>query len=155
MSIKPAYFALLLAIYFPVANARVVEFNTHLLDTDNRKNVDLSAYSREGYIAPGEYLLDIILNGKTIREQQVVNFYLNSDKSNSYACLTPSLIDLMALKNEVKDNLSFYPGTQCVYFTASDRNVVYSPDSQTLSVTVPQADLLYQDDEWSPPRSVG
>lgn len=151
MSIKPAYFALLLAIYFPVANARVVEFNTHLLDTDNRKNVDLSAYSREGYIAPGEYLLDIILNGKTIREQQVVNFYLNSDKSNSYACLTPSLIDLMALKNEVKDNLSFYPGTQCVYFTASDRNVVYSPDSQTLSVTVPQADLLYQDDEWSPP----
>ncbi|EOI7182088.1 fimbria/pilus outer membrane usher protein [Salmonella enterica] len=151
MSIKPAYLALLLAIYFPVANARNVEFNTHLLDTDNRKNVDLSAYSREGYVAPGEYLLDIILNGKTIKEQQVVNFYLNSDKSNSYACLTPSLIELMALKNEVKDNLSFYPGTQCVHFTASDRSVVYSPDNQTLSVTVPQADLLYQDGEWSPP----
>ncbi|HBC0155970.1 TPA: fimbria/pilus outer membrane usher protein [Salmonella enterica subsp. indica] len=151
MSIKPSYLALLLAIYFPVVNARNVEFNTHLLDTENRNNVDLSAYSREGYVAPGEYILDIILNGKTIKEQQIVNFYLNSDKSNSFACLTPSLIDMMALKNEVKDNLSFYPGTQCVNLTAPDRSVVYSPDNQTLSVTVPQADLLYQDDEWSPP----
>ncbi|SUI03164.1 outer membrane fimbrial usher protein [Salmonella enterica subsp. indica] len=88
---------------------------------------------------------------KRLKEQQIVNFYLNSDKSNSFACLTPSLIDMMALKNEVKDNLSFYPGTQCVNLTAPDRSVVYSPDNQTLSVTVPQADLLYQDDEWSPP----
>ena len=151
MSIKPSYLALLLAIYFPVVNAQSVEFNTHLLDTDNRKNVDLSAYSQEGYVAPGEYLLDIVLNGKTIKDQQMVNFYLNNDKSNSYACLTQSLIDLMALKDEVKNNLSFYPGTQCVHLSVPESNVVYSPDNQTLSVTVPQADLLYQDDEWSPP----
>lgn len=151
MSIRPAYLALLLAIYFPVVNARSVEFNTHLLDADNKKNVDLSAYSQQGYIAPGEYILDIVLNGRTIKEQQIVNFYLNDDKSNSFACLTPSLIGLIAFKNEVKNNLSFYPGTQCVNLTASDSSVVYSPDNQTLSVTVPQAYLLYQDDEWSPP----
>lgn len=151
MSIRPAYLALLLAIYFPVVNARSVEFNTHLLDADNKKNVDLSAYSQQGYIAPGEYILDIALNGRTIKEQQIVNFYLNDDKSNSFACLTPSLIGLIAFKNEVKNNLSFYPGTQCVNLTASDSSVVYSPDNQTLSVTVPQAYLLYQDDEWSPP----
>lgn len=107
MSIKPSYLALLLAIYFPVVNARNVEFNTHLLDTENRNNVDLSAYSREGYVAPGEYILDIILNGKTIKEQQIVNFYLNSDKSNSFACLTPSLIDMMALKMKSKITCHF------------------------------------------------
>ena len=73
MSIRPAYLALLLAIYFPVVNARSVEFNTHLLDADNKKNVDLSAYSQQGYIAPGEYILDIVLNGRTIKEQQIVN----------------------------------------------------------------------------------
>lgn len=109
MSIRPAYLALLLAIYFPMVNARSVEFNTHLLDADNKKNVDLSAYSQQGYIAPGEYILDIVLNGRTIKEQQIVNFYLNDDKSNSFACLTPSLIGLIAFKNEVKNNLSFYP----------------------------------------------
>ncbi|EDW6066286.1 fimbria/pilus outer membrane usher protein [Salmonella enterica subsp. enterica serovar Oslo] len=151
MSIKLSYLALLLAIYFPVVNAQSVKFNTHLLDTDNRSNVDLSAYSQEGYVAPGEYLLDIVLNGKTIKDQQMVNFYLNKDKSNSYACLTQPIIDSLALKNEVKDNLVFYPGTQCVHLTIPDSSVVYSADNQTLVVTVPQADLLYQDDEWSPP----
>lgn len=151
MSIKPSYLALLLVIYFPVVHAQSVEFNTHLLETDNRANVDLSAYSREGYVAPGEYLLDVVVNGKEIKEQQLVNFYLNNDKSNSYACLTQPLVDLIALKDDVKNNLSFYPGTQCVHLSNAERHVVYSPDSQTLSITVPQADLLYQDDEWSPP----
>lgn len=107
MSIKPSYLALLLVIYFPVVNAQSVEFNTHLLETDNRANVDLSAYSREGYVAPGEYLLDVVVNGKEIKEQQLVNFYLNNDKSNSYACLTQPLVDLIALKDDVKNNLSF------------------------------------------------
>ncbi|HHA3413208.1 TPA: fimbria/pilus outer membrane usher protein [Salmonella enterica subsp. enterica serovar Muenchen] len=151
MSVKLGYLALFLVIYFPAVNARDIEFNTHLLVTDNKKNVDLSAYSREGYIAPGEYILDIVLNGQIIKEQQPVHFYLNQDKSNSYACLTKPLIDLMALKNEVKNSLSFYPGTQCLHITLPDSRVVYSPENQTLSVTVPQADLLYQDDEWSPP----
>lgn len=151
MSIKPSYLALLLAIYFPVVNARSVEFNTHLLEADDRKNVDLSAYSKEGYVAPGEYILDIILNGKTIKDQQVVNFNLDNTTNNSYACITQPIIDSLALKNEVKNSLSFYPGTQCVHLTIPESSVVYSPDNQTLSITVPQADLLYQDDEWSPP----
>ena len=151
MSIKHSYLALLFAIYIPVVNARSVEFNTHLLDTDNRKNVDLSAYSQEGYIAPGEYLVDIILNGQMIKDQQLVNFNPDNTRHNSYACLTPSVIDAMALKNEVRTHLTFWPGTQCVRLTLPDSSVVYSPDNQTLSITIPQADLLYQDEEWSPP----
>ncbi|WP_249922569.1 FimD/PapC N-terminal domain-containing protein, partial [Salmonella enterica] len=35
--------------------------------------------------------------------------------------------------------------------TIPDSSVVYSPENQTLSVTVPQADLQYQDEDWSPP----
>ncbi|WP_227744167.1 fimbria/pilus outer membrane usher protein [Hafnia paralvei] len=148
---KPSYLALLLAIYFPVVDARSVEFNTHLLDADDRKNVDLSAYSKEGYVAPGEYLVDIILNGRTIKEQQVVSFNLDNSKNNSYACITQSIIDSFSLKNEIKNSLFFYPGTQCIHLAIPDSSVVYSPDNQTLSITVPQADLLYQDDVWSPP----
>lgn len=151
MSIKPAYLALLLVIYFPVAYARSVEFNTHLLDSSDKENIDLSAYSKEGYIAPGEYILDIFLNDRMIKDQQLVTFYLNNDKANSYACLTQPLIDLMALKDEVKDNLPFYEGTQCIHLKIPESSVVYSPDNQTLSVTIPQANLLYSDNEWSPP----
>lgn len=151
MSIKSTYLAFLLATYFPVANGRVVEFNTHLLDANDKKNVDLSAYSQEGYVAPGEYILDIVLNGQVIKDHQLVHFYLSNGQSNSYACLTQPLIDSMVLKSEVSNNLSFYPGTQCIYFNIPDSSVAYLPDSQTLSITVPQANLLYQDDEWSPP----
>lgn len=86
-----------------------------------------------------------------IKDQQMVKFNPDNTKNNSYACLTPSVIDAMALKNEVKKQLTFWPGTQCVRLTLPDSSVVYSPDNQALSITIPQADLLYQDEEWSPP----
>ncbi|ECG1391901.1 TPA_asm: fimbria/pilus outer membrane usher protein [Salmonella enterica subsp. houtenae serovar 45:g,z51:-] len=151
MSIKLSYLALLMAVYFPLVNARGIEFNTHLLDTENRNNVDLSAYSREGYVAPGEYIVDIILNGQVIKDQQVVKFNHDLSENSSYACLTQPIIDLLALKDSVKSSLLFYPGTQCFRLAIPDSSVVYEPENQTLSVTVPQADLQYQDEDWSPP----
>ncbi|WP_079849998.1 FimD/PapC N-terminal domain-containing protein, partial [Salmonella enterica] len=120
MSIKLSYLALLMAVYFPLVNARGIEFNTHLLDTENRNNVDLSAYSREGYVAPGEYIVDIILNGQVIKDQQVVKFNQDLSENSSYACLTQPIIDLLALKDSVKSSLLFYPGTQCFRLTIPD-----------------------------------
>ena len=52
-----------LALMIPLTlSARVVpatEFNVNMLNTEDRQHADLSAFSRDGYIAPGNYLLDI------------------------------------------------------------------------------------------------
>lgn len=43
----------------PLMAADVVQFNTELLDLNDKKNIDLGQFSRAGYIMPGNYPLKI------------------------------------------------------------------------------------------------
>ena len=40
-----------------------VEFNTDVLDAADRDNIDLTRFATDNYVPPGEYLLDIKING--------------------------------------------------------------------------------------------
>lgn len=152
MSIKSLYKALFFVLNFGTCKVWAVEFNTHILDAEDRGNVDLSAFSREGYTAPGDYLLDIFLNGRLIKEQQLVHFNNASSGTGSYACLEEAIIDRLALKQEVTKRFKVYAGTQCINLLTEQSSVVYSADEQSLSITVPQAWLEYQDTNWIPPQ---
>ena len=57
--IKKLSFLILTAIlgFIPVAHA--VEFNTDILDAEDKSNIDLSRFSQAGYIMPGKYSLSI------------------------------------------------------------------------------------------------
>ncbi|EAX5600919.1 fimbrial biogenesis outer membrane usher protein [Salmonella enterica] len=152
MSIRPLYIALFLALNFSAGKSWGVEFNTHILDAEDRKNVDLSAFSQDGFVAPGDYLLDILLNGRLIKEQQIIHFKPSSSGTGSYACLEEPLIVSLALKNDVQEKLIPHSGTTCFNLNTADSRVVYSADDQSLSITVPQAWLQYQDENWIPPQ---
>lgn len=41
-------------------------------NTKDKNNIDLSTFSRDGYIAPGSYLLDIYLDQRLIQAQTLV-----------------------------------------------------------------------------------
>lgn len=151
MSIKPICIALAIVMYFPVTYAQNVEFNAHILDADDRKNIDLSAFSREGYVAPGEYLLDILLNGHMIRERQVIHFVTIGHEKSTAACLDDAFIGAIGLKPEVIKKIRHYPASTCNDLRNSDIHVKYSADNQSLSISVPQAWLEYQDENWIPP----
>ncbi|EEH6916407.1 fimbrial protein [Salmonella enterica] len=45
------------------------EFSADSLKSSDHLSVDLSAFSRDGYIAPGVYLLDIYVNDRLIYNQ--------------------------------------------------------------------------------------
>lgn len=152
MSIKYLYSALFFVLNFSTCRVWGVEFNTHILNAEDRSNVDLSAFSREGYTAPGDYLLDVYLNGRLIKEQQLIRFNNNPDGTGSYACLEDSIISRLALKEDVSRNFKVHAGTQCINLTSEQSSVIYSADDQSLSITVPQAWLEYQDTNWTPPQ---
>ncbi|RIB40151.1 hypothetical protein D3C88_20110, partial [Escherichia coli] len=42
------------------------EFNTDVLDASDRNNIDLTPFSRAGYIMPGQYQMEIRVNGQDI-----------------------------------------------------------------------------------------
>lgn len=54
--------------------AETIEFNIDVLDVNDRSNIDLSQFSRGGYIMPGAYTMAIHINKDDIPEQ-VVNFF--------------------------------------------------------------------------------
>lgn len=80
-----------------------VEFNVNFIDSADRNNVDLSRFQVANYIAPGEYLLDVMLNGRTFGDQSVIQYIPVDDNKNSRLCLPPSLVDKFDLTKAARE----------------------------------------------------
>ncbi|ECW2471838.1 fimbrial biogenesis outer membrane usher protein, partial [Salmonella enterica subsp. enterica serovar Java] len=121
------------------------EFSAGFLKNSDHSSVDLSAFSRDGYVAPGDYLLDIYLNDRLIRSQYTVTA-VDAGDGRSLFCITPALTDMLGLKEESRRQLAPVEGTdgRCLNLTSADSRVQYSPDNQSLTVTLPQAWMEYQ-----------
>lgn len=149
--------AILITLNISVLSARATEFNVNVLDASDKANIDLSAFSRDGYIAPGNYLLDIWLNDRSVREQypvRVVPVAGGHDGDSSVICVTPGMVDMLGLKDEVIRGLKPIPGTDgghCLALQTADSKVQYSASSQRLTFVIPQAWMQYQDPNWTPP----
>lgn len=66
------FFSILIILSGYCVEIRAVEFNTDILDAEDRNNIDLSRFARAGYIMPGTYSLTLRLNERNIVEQEVV-----------------------------------------------------------------------------------
>ncbi|HDC2548610.1 TPA: fimbrial outer membrane usher protein StdB [Salmonella enterica] len=145
--------ALLITLNILTLSAEATEFSAGFLRNGDHGDVDLSAFSRDGYVAPGDYLLDIYLNDKLIRSQYMVSAVETPDGSSRF-CITPALADMFGLKEEYRHQAEPVSGknnAQCLVLPAADTRTEYSPDNQSLTITLPQAWLEYQDPDWIPP----
>lgn len=146
--------AILIILTYSALPVRATEFNVQLLNAANDKNIDLSAFNQDGYIAPGNYLLDIWLNDQSVREQYPVDVVPVSGKKNSVICVTPGLVDLLGLKDDIIRKLKPVPGADgghCLDLHSTDSKIRYNPAEQRLTFTLPQAWMQYQDLNWTPP----
>ncbi|ELS9890591.1 fimbrial outer membrane usher protein StdB [Salmonella enterica] len=144
--------ALLITLNILTLPAGATQFSAGFLKNSDHSSVDLSAFSRDGYVAPGDYLLDIYLNDRLIRSQYNVSVVETGDGRSRF-CITPALTDMLGLKEESRRQLVPVEGTdgQCLNLSTADSKIQYSPDNQSLSVTLPQAWMEYQDPDWVPP----
>lgn len=88
-----------------VAADPMVEFNTDVLDASDRKNVDLKRFSSDNYVVPGNYLLDIRVNGQAVSQQNVIYRATANNADTSFVCLTPEQVDFLALKKEAQEKI--------------------------------------------------
>ncbi len=56
------------------AYAEEIQFNTDIMDVDDKDNIDVRQFSRRGFILPGRYLMTIRVNLLDFPEQEVT-FY--------------------------------------------------------------------------------
>ncbi|HAV0157989.1 TPA: fimbrial outer membrane usher protein StdB [Salmonella enterica] len=141
-----------LALTTPVALA--TEFDASLLSTSDPSAADLSAFSREGYVAPGSYMLDIWVNNQSVSEQYPVRVVPFKDRDDSVICVTPVMVDMLGLKDDIVRGLKTIPGADgghCLELDTPDSKVQYSAGEQRLTFVIPQAWMEYRDPDWVPP----
>ncbi|EBV8365750.1 fimbrial outer membrane usher protein StdB [Salmonella enterica] len=146
--------AILITLIFPSLKSGATEFNAGLLDGGETSGVDLSAFSQEGYVAPGSYLMDIRLNDQSVREQYPVRVVPVEGRESPVICVTPGMVDMLGLKDDIVRGLKVVPGADaghCLELNTPDSKVKYSAGEQRLTFIIPQAWMAYQDPDWVPP----
>jgi outer membrane usher protein FimD/PapC len=129
-----------------------IEFNTDVLDVKDRSAIDLSEFSRAGYIMPGQYSLVLRVNKQELPEQPITFLAPPDDAKGSVACLTPAMVEQLGLKAAVQRNLAWWHQGQCLALD-SLKGMQAQADLGTgsLYLNLPQAYLEYTDENWDPP----
>lgn len=143
-----------IAIFGVTPTAYSVEFNTDLLDSEDKTNIDLSRFSQAGYIMPGTYSLGLRLNDHVISDQEITFIEEKDNDGNPIikTCLTKEQVLLMGLREDAFSQVKFDEHGQCADFSSLDGIVLRGDLSEsTLYASVPQAWLEYQDSSWLPP----
>ncbi|WP_429179130.1 fimbria/pilus outer membrane usher protein [Aeromonas salmonicida] len=128
-----------------------VEFNTDLLDVKDKESIDAGVFKQAGYILPGEYTMQLVVNNSLIGERKVT-FYEKSD-NHSRLCLTTELANELGLKApELARLLASMREGKCYNPDVLEGVVIKGDISKdTLTISVPQAYRDYVSESWDPP----
>ncbi|MEO3990395.1 outer membrane usher protein [Pseudocitrobacter cyperus] len=140
--------------YWQVAYADdVVQFNTQFLDVKNGDRIDINRFSRKGYVLPGQYSLQVVVNKSPLADEQQITYLSDDDNpGDTYACLSPELVAKLGLKPEIVKTLQWVKEGACLKPGQLDA-VEISADltHSQLNIIIPQAYLEYTDQNWDPP----
>lgn len=129
-----------------------VQFNTDILDLNDRTNIDLSQFSRSGFILPGTYPMSVQINNQLLPEQRVAFYPPEDDPKGSAACVSPELVAQLGLKQDSEKNLTWWKGGECLDLNSlAGMEVEGDLSTATLYLSVPQAYLQYSAINWDPP----
>ncbi|WP_407044156.1 FimD/PapC N-terminal domain-containing protein [Cronobacter dublinensis] len=121
-----------------------IQFNTDVLDVKDKQNIDLSQFSKRGYIMPGDYTFTIKVNQNQLEEQPVSVLADENDKSQTRVCFTPDQVKKFGFKEKYFTQLKTWHNGQCVDVTALN-GVEATPDlgSGTLTLNVPVLSIVH------------
>ena len=151
-TLRPSLFGGLMSLAGTVLGAGDIEFNTDVLDLNDRTNIDLSQFARSGFILPGTYSMVVQINNQAIAEQSVAFYPPDNDPKGSQACLSPALVGLLGLKASGAAELKWWKGSDCLDIESlPGMEVGGDLATSTLNISVPQAYLEYSAINWDPP----
>ncbi|UII74344.1 outer membrane usher protein [Pseudomonas sp. HN11] len=148
----PTLFGGLMSIAGTALGAGDIEFNTDVLDLNDRTNIDLSQFARSGFILPGTYSMVVQLNNQPLPEQSVAFYPPDNDPKGSEACLSRTIVEQLGLKEASATELTWWKGGECLDVrTLPGMEVSGDLATGTLNINLPQAYLEYSAINWDPP----
>jgi len=134
------------------AQAADLEFNTDILDVNDKANIDLSQFSRPGHLMPGEYSFTVYVNKQTLPEQTVFFYADPANPKSSLACLSPALVNQLGLKKAQLSSLTWWHQDQCLTLgSLPGTDVKADLGESAVYINIPQAYLEYSAENWDPP----
>ena len=132
-------------------SADYIEFNTDVLDVQDRGNYDLSQFARAGYIMPGNYLLLVRVNGHELGEHNIRYKAAQTKAEVPLPCLSEKMVTQFGLKSSYFDALSWDGGGCLDLDSLSGLTAKADLGNSTLNINIPQAYLEYVSADWDPP----
>lgn len=147
--------AVLVAVSASAFTAYATEFNTDVLDAEDIQNVDMSQFSVAGYVPPGHYVLTVFVNGQRLGAPRDITVFEQSTPqktSNQLICIPTNLLDLIGLKDSVKEKVTFSDDGQCLDLSGlTGVQSIVELSTLSLKITIPQLWMEYRDPNWIPP----
>ncbi|MDT3252441.1 outer membrane usher protein [Serratia sp. root2] len=129
-----------------------IQFNTDILDVNDRKNIDLSRFSNGAFIMPGKYNMSVLMNKQSLQEQPIAYYPPESDPKGSAVCISPQVVDLVGFKEEFIKQLRWWHDEQCLDLSSlSGIEARGDLATSALYLSIPQAYLEYSSPDWDPP----
>ena len=130
-----------------------IEFNTDVLDVQDRNHIDLNKFSRKGWLLPGDYPFTIQVNKSEIQDKKTITFLApDADPEGSEPCLTSDVVNLLGLKNATKNKLTWWHDKQCLDMgSLPGMTFIHDMGAGKLYLNIPLKYLDYTSDNWDPP----
>ncbi|MFO6428249.1 FimD/PapC N-terminal domain-containing protein [Escherichia coli] len=139
------------------APAYAVDFNTDVLDAADRQNIDFSRFSQAGYILPGQYQMEIMVNDQGISPSAFPVTFLEPPVSGQdgkkplpQACLTPEMVSRMGLTEASQEKVTYWNNGQCADFSRLP-GVEIRPSRRDAVHQYAAGLAGYSDASWLPP----
>ncbi|KPD04190.1 outer membrane usher protein [Moellerella wisconsensis] len=137
---------------FASMSSDVIQFNTDVLDVEDKKNINLDHFSRAGYMMPGTYSLVLKVNDDALPEVKVPFYAPENDPQGSVPCLSPDITRQLGLTPDSLDKLTWWHDGQCANFNSLPGLQVRGDlSTSSLYVSIPQAYMEYVSPNWDPP----
>lgn len=145
-----SFFCSFILIFSADVAANQIEFNTDLLDVKDKESIDSGIFKSTGYIMPGDYFMQVIVNDQLIGERNVS--FIEKGNGKSEFCLNTNIIDELGLTTDKRDMLKKAMIENCYDLNVLPGVVVKaSVSTDTLSISIPQAYRDYSNSNWDPP----
>lgn len=130
-----------------------IEFNTDMIDAEDRQNIDLSQFEKKGYIPVGTYLVHVKINKNRLPNVYSLEWIKAENESGSQLCLTKDRLTEFGFANSFIEPLQTLDQQGCLDFSHKPELIIrLDKANMELTLTVPQAWMKYQAKNWTPPE---
>lgn len=131
---------------------KIIIFNDELLSAEDKKNIDLSLFSRDDFLPEGIYDLQVEVNGRIVGTYAIQLKYSGKEEEGAKPCFTRQIVKKLNLTEAAFKTLNDNSTSTCIKLDLLKGTVVNTKLSeQNIYINIP-ANYLEQDyPNWDPP----